>query len=307
MSDRVISRLPAAVRDRKDPPRVVVIMLTYCNEEEAADCLDSLARATYPALEILVVDNASPDGSGERLRQRFPTVHHLTAPHNGGYTAGNNRGFEWVQARTDVDYVLVLNDDTVVDPHCIERLVSAAEESGAAAVAPQMLYHDEPHLVWYAGGAVSHARIMCVHFGENHPIDPRQRRMPVTFICGCCFLWRVDVLRTVGGFDEHFFTYGEDLELSIRLGRAGYTMVYEPTATLLHRITRGAPATPRQIRLRDRNRRRIARRHYGVVGRLRFRLWFYPTRLIHFARHVARGEWEMARAQVDGAIGALGA
>jgi GT2 family glycosyltransferase len=280
-------------------------MLTYCNEEEAADCLVSLSKATYPALDILVVDNASPDGSGARLRARFPKVHHLTAPHNGGYTAGNNRGFEWVLERGEADYVVVLNDDTIVDPHCVERLVAAAEETGAAAVAPQMFYHDEPHLVWYAGGSVSHTRIMCTHFGENRPPAPAQKRMPVTFICGCCFLLRVNVLRQVGGFDESFFTYGEDLELSIRLGRAGAVMIYEPSATLLHRITRGASSTARQIRLRDTNRRRIARRHYGMWGRLRFAAWFYPTRLVHLGRHIALAEWDKARAQIDGAFGSM--
>jgi GT2 family glycosyltransferase len=286
-------------------PRVVVVMLTYCNEEEAADCLASLARATYPALEVLVVDNASPDGSGARLRERFPQVEHITAPHNGGYTAGNNRGFDWVLARGDVKYVVVLNDDTIVVALCIERLVSAAEETGAAAVAPQMFYDEEPDVVWYAGGSVSHTRLMCTHFGENRPRVTHQKRMRVSFICGCCFLWRVDVLREIGGFDESFFTYAEDLELSIRLARGGYAMLYEPAATLLHRITRGAPATPRQIRLRDRNRRRIARRHYGLMGRLRFAAWFYPTRLVHLARYVVSGSWDEARAQIDGALGTL--
>jgi GT2 family glycosyltransferase len=115
----------------------------------------------------------------------------------------------------------------------------------------------------------------------------------------------VDVLREVGGFDESFFTYAEDLELSIRLAQMGHTMTYEPTATLLHRITRGAPSTARQIRLRDKNRRRIAKRHYGAWGRLRFAGWFYPTRLIHLARHAVLGEWEKARAQIDGAFGSI--
>jgi GT2 family glycosyltransferase len=147
---------------------------------------------------------------------------------------------------------------------------------------------------------------MCTHFGEGRPAAPDQSRLPITFVCGCCFLLRVDVLRQVGGFDESFFTYGEDLELSIRLARGGHKMVYEPSATLLHRITRGAPATARQIQLRDKNRRRIARRHYGAWGRLRFAAWFYPTRAIHLVRHVAKGDWAKARAQIDGAVGPLG-
>jgi GT2 family glycosyltransferase len=303
MMASMIDRSAGANTDQRGgAPRVVVVVLNYCNEEITADCLSSLADSTYAAQEVLVVDNASPDGSGARLRARFPAVHHLTTSHNGGYTAGNNRGFEWVLARGDVEYVVVLNNDTIVDPHCIERLVAAAQETGAAAVAPLMLYYDEPNIVWYAGGSVSHARIMGKHLGENEPMIAGRPRMPVSFICGCCFLLRVDVLRAIGGFDERFFAYGEDLELSIRLARGGYVMLHEPAATLLHRISRTSPLTAAKIRLRDQNRRRIARRHYGWLARARFAAWFYPTRLIHLMRYAAAGRWAEARAQLDGAF-----
>src|SRR5450759_4195108 len=128
--------------------RVTAIVLTYCNEVEAAACLRSLAASSYDALTILLVDNASPDGSGERLRARFPNIPYLQARVNGGYTAGNNRGMEWALAH-GAEYLLILNDDTEIDPDCVSRLVRAAEETGAAAVAPQILYYDEPDTVWY--------------------------------------------------------------------------------------------------------------------------------------------------------------
>ena len=284
--------------------RVTAIVLTYCNEVEAAACLESLAASSYDALTILLVDNASPDGSGERLRARFPNIAYLQASVNGGYTAGNNRGMEWALAH-GAEYLLILNDDTEIDPDCVSRLVRAAEETGAAAVAPQILYYDEPDTVWYGGGTYSRTRAMATHLLENQPIDPAQTRMPITFMCGCCFLIRADVLREVGGFDESYFTYVEDLELSVRLIRAGRALLYEPAARVLHRIGRTAPPTARQILLRDTNRRRMVAQHYGVLERIRFALWFYPTRAIHLIRYAVQRDWPKAKAIVSGAFGSI--
>jgi hypothetical protein len=285
-------------------PRVTVVVLTYCNEDEAADCIESLLQSTYDNATILVVDNASPDGSGERLRARFPMVEHLQSGRNGGYTAGNNRGIEWALAH-DSDYVMLLNDDTVVDAGCIERLVAAAEDTGAAATAPLIVYYDEPGIVWYGGGTVSRIRGICVHTLENKPVDPAQTRMPVTFVCGCCTLIRADVLRRLGGFDESYFTYAEDLELSVRLAEAGHTMVYEPSARVLHRTGRRTEPSARAITLRDKNRRRMVSRHYGLADRIRFGLWFYPTRAIHLVRYLVTGDWARSRATLAGSFGSI--
>jgi GT2 family glycosyltransferase len=138
-------------------PRVAVVVLTYGSEAEAADCFRSLAQSSYPSLTIVHVDNDSPDGAYERLCREFPDVVHIQTGANLGYAAGNNRGFAWA-LENGAEYVMVLNDDTIVDPQCVSRLVAAAEETGAAAVAPLITYYDEPNIVWYAGGSYSRAR-----------------------------------------------------------------------------------------------------------------------------------------------------
>jgi GT2 family glycosyltransferase len=285
-------------------PRVIAVVLNWCNEAETAACLESLTASTYAALSILLVDNGSPDGSGDRLHARFPDVQYVQTGANLGYAGGNNRGFEAARA-AGAEYVLVLNDDTVVEPDCVELLVAAAEETGAAVAAPQILYFDEPSIVWYGGGVFSRPRALGIHLGEDEPIGPTNDRREISFVCGCCFLIRDSVLRRVGGFDESFFAYAEDVELSLRLANAGHRMVYEPRARLLHRIERGARPSPFQIRQRDRNRRRIVANHYGIGDRIRFAAWFYPTRLVHFVRALASGDAARMRALFEGAFGSL--
>ena len=286
-------------------PRVTAIVLNWCAESDTAACLESLAASRYDALTVLLVDNGSPDGSGDRLHARFPRVPYLQTGANLGYAGGNNRGIEWAMER-GAEYLLVINDDAVVDPDCVARLVSAAEETGAAVAVPRIAYFDEPTRIWYAGGMLSPMRALGTHLRQDERIGSRpETRARVTFACGCCFLARAGVIAKVGAFDESFFAYVEDVELSVRLVKAGYEIVYEPRATVLHRIAPAARETPFQIRQRDRNRRRLVRLHYGPAERVRFAAWFYPTRLIHLIRYAARGEWKEARAVIDGAVGAI--
>ena len=283
------------------PPNVIVVVLNWCNAPDTAACLESLAASRYDALTVLLVDNGSPDGSGQALHARFPNLPYLSTGSNLGYAGGNNRGFSWALAH-GAHYVLVLNNDTVVDPDAVPRLVQAAEETGAAVVAPQIRYFDEPTRIWYGGGRFSLMRALGMHQTRNDAVAGAGRR-PVTFVCGCCFLIRCDVLREAGGFDEAYFAYVEDVELSLRLTRAGHVLLYEPAARLLHRIEGRARSTPFQIRQRDRNRRRLVGRHYGVIDRIRFFMWFYPSRLAHLIRYISRRDWACARAIVDGALG----
>lgn len=284
--------------------RVTAIVLNWCAETDTAACLESLTASSYGALTVLLVDNGSPDGSGDRLHARFPAIPYLQTGENLGYAAGNNRGIDWA-LQHGAELVLVLNDDTVIDPDCIARLVRACGETGSAVAAPQIVYFDEPSVIWYGGGRFSMGRGMGMHLRENEPVETSGGRQPITFACGCCFLIRADVLGAVGGFDESFFAYVEDAELSLRLARAGYTMVYEPAALVRHRIRRDQSETAFQIRQRDRNRRRMVRRHYGIWDRLRFAGWFYPTRMIHLANYAMRGRWNMARALLEGTFGRL--
>jgi GT2 family glycosyltransferase len=285
-------------------PRVTAIVLNWCNEDETAACLESLAAVKYDLLDVLLVDNGSPDGSGDRLHARFPAVDYLQTGSNLGYAGGNNRGIDQALAR-NADYLLVLNNDTVLDPMCVANLVVTSERTGAPVVAPLIVYFDEPDRVWYGGGAFSRMRALGLHLGENELVDSRQASSPTTFVCGCCFLIRADVARRVGGFDESFFAYVEDVELSLRLLNAGIRMQYEPSARVLHRIGRHDASTAFQIRQRDRNRRRLVRRHYDALSRVQFGLWFYPTRAVHLIRFALRRDWDRARAIVDGAVGAI--
>jgi GT2 family glycosyltransferase len=282
------------------------IVLTHGGAEEiTAACIESLRAQDYSGLTILLVDNDSFDKSGERLRDRFPDIRYINTGGNLGYTGGNNHGIAYA-IENGAAYVLILNNDTVVEPNCVTVLARSASEAGQfGAIAPKILYWDDPDHVWYAGGDFSAMRAIGMHRGIGVVDDPaeKSRLEPMTFATGCCFLMPAEVAAEMGGFREDFFIYCEDVELSLRLTRAGYPMYYQPAARLLHREPPGKRlASPFATRMRDRNRRRLVRQHYGWLDRLAFMAWFYPTRAVRFAQHLMKGDIPGARAVVAGMI-----
>ena len=281
-------------------PPVTAVVLNWCGEEESAACLRSLIASDYPSLTILLIDNGSPDGSGPRLHAAFPGIAYLQTGTNLGYTGGNNRGIQWALVAA-AEHILILNNDTVVDAAAVSQLVEAA--SGTArlgAVAPKILHFAAPDRIWFGGGRLSRVRGIGVNERQGErdiPVGTEPVR-EISFVTGCCCLLPADALHRVGGFAEDFFAYIEDVDLSLRLSQAGFRLVYQPAARVLHRVPlhRAVPPSPFQIRHRDRNRRRLARRHFGRLERIQFATWFYPTRLAWLARYMGSGDWARAAA-----------
>ncbi len=205
-----------------------------------------------------------------------------------------------------MDYVLGLNNDAVLEPDALERLVRTAErEERVGGVGPTITFESDLGRIWYGGGAFSRVRGLGVHWDQGEPVEKHDDLEPreVTFLTGCAWLFPAPVLREFGGFASDFFLYAEDAELSLRLRRAGYRLIHEPRARVRHEkpLDERHPP-PFAIRFRDRNRRRIMRRHFGPLGRIPFWAWFWPTRVVRLVQYLARGDLERARAIVQGAL-----
>lgn len=282
--------------------RVVVIVLNWNGEQDTVECLASLARHGSVPHTTLLVDNASADGSGTRLQARFPELPYLQTTHNLGYAGGNNAGIAWALER-GAEYILVLNNDTVVLPGCVGALVSALEGSPQlAATAPTIAQHAQPDLMWWAGGEFSVTKGL----GVSHltpPASDAPTVVPCTFLSGCAVMMRADAIRAVGAFPADYFAYMEDVEWGVRAMRAGWSLGWVPAARLLHKVpARGTPDSPFQITMRDRNRRRIVRTHLTWPQTLRFHAWFWPTRMVTGLRYLLAGDIARLRALWVGAV-----
>ncbi|MBC8241645.1 MAG: glycosyltransferase family 2 protein [Alphaproteobacteria bacterium] len=209
-------------------PAVTRIIVSYNSATVLPACLDALS-----GVPTIVVDNQSSDQSPAICRAR-DDVHLIEAPGNLGYGAGNNLGL----ANCETPYVLIINPDAVLDAENLEILLTAAATyPEAALIAPCIINAD---------GSTERTDDRALHrrvgYGRKR-IDPRpEGPMCSEFLSGAVLLARTDILRSLGGFDERFFLFYEDDDLSWRVIEAGYSNVLVPAACAIH--TSGTSSTP---------------------------------------------------------------
>ena len=220
-----------------DPPFVAAVVLTWNDRDNLEACLESLGHLDYPALEIVVSDNGSTDGSLEMVRDRFAEVTLIENGRNLFWSGGNNVGIEYALS-TEAEWIILLNNDIEVDPHFITALVEEGEaHPEAGLLGPKIYYADSPRLLWYAGGEVNLWKGMIRHRGIRE-IDRGQYDEPVEtdYVTGCALMMRREVPELIGLLDPSYIAYAEDTDFSLRARAAGWTLRYVPGAVLWHKI-----------------------------------------------------------------------
>ena len=215
--------------------RCCVIVLNCNGRELLRSCLQSLANQTYPNSSTVVVDNGSSDGSIEMVKQDFPSVRVLPLPENRGFSIANNIAIRDALAR-GFEYVMLLNNDTLVDPACVSELMAAIEpDKRIAAVCPKIYFASCPDLLWYAGADFSlwSARVI-QHGWKQKDAGQFDRRVEITVATGCAVMLRASALKDAGLLDETLWAYLEDVEWSIRFLRNGYGLRLVPSARVWH-------------------------------------------------------------------------
>ncbi len=192
-------------------------------------CLDGVARQELAPDEVIVVDNGSADGSLEYLRDEHPDVRVIALGTNTGFAHAANRGLQAARG----EMVALVNTDVVLAPDWLRRIAAALREHPAAAsVACKMLSLERPEMVYDAGDILRRDGA-CEQRGRFGPDDGRWDTSEEIFgACAGAALYRRDAVLTLGGFDERYFAYLEDVDLALRLRLAGWRCRYEPAVAL---------------------------------------------------------------------------
>jgi GT2 family glycosyltransferase len=296
------------------PPSVAVVVLNWNGAQMTLDCIESLRETRAPALRIIVVDNASSDDSVARVRADAPDVELIVNGGNLGFAEGNNVG---IRAALDggASHVLILNNDTLVEPRAIQTMVDEADRIGdAGAVSPLICFAEPDDLIWFAGaqfdprrgypGRVTGYRERDRgQFSSTHRVDR---------LTGAAMLVKREAIERTGMFDGDLFFLYEDVDWSLRMRAAGYGLYLVPAAKILHRVaaTQSGEHSPLSFYFGVRNQLVVSRRH-ASLGRARAAardaaaIGVYVARLRHAAR---RGPAAVATAQgvADAARGRLG-
>lgn len=250
-----------------DQPLVFIVILNTNRREDTLACLDSLADMTYQNYKTIVLDNASTDGSVEAIRAAHPDVEIISLTANKGYAGNNNVG---IQAALDqqADWILVLNEDTVLDPDCIGQLAAVGESAADVGIVGPMVYHfDEPTIIQSAGGAMN-AKLDAWHLAENEPDQGQyQATHEVDWISGCAMMVRREVVEQLGMLDERFFYYWEETEWCLRTKRGGWRILHVPAAKLWHKgVQRDYKPSPNVTYYNTRNHLLLLSKHQASLG-----------------------------------------
>jgi GT2 family glycosyltransferase len=240
-----------------------VIVLNWNGREVLGPCLASLMRVREPRLEIIVVDNASSDGSAEIARRTAPNAEVIVNERNLLFAEGNNVGLRRAIERGGTRFLL-LNNDTEVDPAFAARMLEALERDPAAGiVGPKIVYDDDPKRIWYGGGGF-HPLVWIPKHEHIRRIDGSfpERGGETRWVSGCAMLVRREVLDAVGLLDPSYTIYCEDVDFCLRARRAGWKCLYEPSALVRHKVSfsSGGGMTPFKIENRIASTVRLFRR-----------------------------------------------
>ncbi len=221
-------------------PLVYIIILNWNGKEDTIECLHSVQGVDYPCYRILVVDNASSDGSPEAIHAAFPKVELIVNESNLGFAAGNNVGIEHA-LEEGADYVFLVNNDTTVDRKILMELVKACEAGPAIGLAsPKVYYYARPNIIYYAGAKRRWPLLFPKPIGTGEEdCGQHDAVREVDYVWGQAMFIKRQVIEDIGLLDPGFFMYYEDCDYCLRAAAAGYKIIYVPMALMWHKIARG--------------------------------------------------------------------
>ncbi len=237
-------------------PKVLVIVLSWNRKKDTLETLESLSKSIVKGfkLEILVVDNASNDGTVDKIKKLFPEVYVITNYKNLGFAEGNNVGMEY-GLKNEFDYIALLNNDTIVDEGLIKNIFQEHQKYAKAGAISSKIYfakgfefHKDRYkqseigkVIWYAGGVIDWANV----YGSNRGVDEVDngqfyKTEETDFYTGCFVMYKTSTLKDVGLYDKRYFAYLEDADHSQRMKKKGWGVLYSPKGFLYHKVSQSS-------------------------------------------------------------------
>ena len=210
-------------------PKIFVVVLNFNGGSDLINCLNSVFHSDYPNFEMVIVDNNSKDGSFEQAKNTFSRSHFIKNSENIGFSKGNNVGIRFALEKF-ADYIFILNNDTVIKKNTLSLLVKTAQENSNAGIISPVIFNKDAKTIWFAGGKIQWDKMKTIHINTVSS----KNAYSCEYLSGCAMLIKKEVFKKVGLFDERFFLYYEDADLSLRAKKANFTLLVDPTAKIMH-------------------------------------------------------------------------
>lgn len=214
---------------------VAVILVNWNGFDFTRSCLESLRKVDFPDFKVFLVDNASQNQEGPRLKKLFPEIALIENSENLGFAGGNNVGIRYALMQ-GFSHVLLLNNDTEVEPDFLGEMIRKMNQSlGIGVVQPLILFLHDQKKIWSAGGKWISSLGSAVTLGDREPVvNYRFKKQELDWATGCCMLISREALLQAGLLNEQYFAYFEDVEWSLRFRKAGFRIALAEKAVIYH-------------------------------------------------------------------------
>jgi GT2 family glycosyltransferase len=213
-------------------PLISLIIVNYNGKHHLEECLPTIFAQTYPNFEVILVDNGSADGSNEFIEAQYSQIKLVKLSENTGFCKGNNIGLTYAKGK----FITLLNNDTVTDQNWLKEIIKPMlRDEQVGLCASLMINYYNCDVVDTAGDGYDICGVG-YKIGEGEPVENHQQKKEVFGACAGAALYRKSMIEKIGFFDEMFFAYGEDIDLSFRAKLAGYKCIYVPKAIVFHKV-----------------------------------------------------------------------
>lgn len=219
-------------------PSVFIVILNWNGKEDTLACLSSVFLIDYSNFNVVVVDNGSVDGSVESFVAEYPDLKIIQTGDNLGYAGGNNCGIKYA-LENNAEYILLLNNDTVVAPDFLTHLFeSSLNFPHGYILGPKIYYYDHPEKIWFAGGKWNSNTLKTEHIGMGQ-INSQQfeQVIEVDYITGCALFASSSTFKEVGMLDDAFFLTFEETDWCYRAKAKGYHCIFIPKSIVWHKVS----------------------------------------------------------------------
>lgn len=265
--------------------QVAVVILNWNGLTDTLECLKSISQTQNPHLKlsVYIVDNASSDASIKVISKKYPQYHLIANSKNIGFSGGNNVGIKAAIA-DGTDWIILLNNDTIVDKNCFDQLITGALKSHFDLASPKIYFYpgkefhhadyqpqERGHVIWYAGGRNDWPNVWAEHVGVDEVDHGQFDQAQITgFASGCCLAINHKVTKKIGLLDTGFTAYFEDNDYNQRARKHGFTIGYIPSAIVWHKNagSTGGSGSAKQKKLIDQSRLRFALKHAPFRAKL---------------------------------------
>jgi GT2 family glycosyltransferase len=241
--------------------KTAIILVNYNGLTDSIDCIESLYKIdNFDEVKIIFVDNASKNDDGKVIKEKYTEVKVINSRVNRGFSVGNNLGITYA-LKEHFGYIVLLNNDTVVDSLMIEKLKECCTEN--SVVTPKMYYYSNRNVIWYGGGRINRFTGNAQHYQMGCEDTHISEIKDCSFATGCCIMIKSNTIEKIGLLNEDYFMYCEDTEFCIRLKLNGYNIQYVPDAKLWHKVSSstGGSDSPFSTYYMTRNRLHYVKRY----------------------------------------------